>query len=68
MTAATFVVTSYLELQDKIGKQAARGEEVYQLKGGRGVGMDGRGGGGAARPAGRQSPKQGGGKAARKRK
>ena len=57
MTAATFVVVSYTELQDKIGRQAAAGEDVYQLKGGRGAG---------GRPP--PPPAQKAGKAARRRK
>ena len=65
MTATAFVLTSYVELQDKIKQQAASGEEVYQLKGGaRGGG--GGGGAGAPRPA--RPAKQAGGKAARRRK
>ena len=63
MTVTTFVIVSYTELQNKIGEQAARGEDVYELKAGRGVP-------GRARPPPppRGQQQQQGGKAARRRK
>jgi hypothetical protein len=58
MTVTTFVVVSYTELQNKIGQQTARGEDLYELKGGRASGAA------SARPL----PQKQQGKAARRRK